>query len=171
MKLENAIGGLLREKGWTLSVAESCTGGLVSDRITNVPGSSDYFEGSIVSYSIPAKARHLAIPLKYVERYGVVSPQVAKRMAEGVCRAFNTTFGLSITGVAGPTGGTKETPVGLVFIGISDGRKTLVRGEYLKGSRRVIKQEAAEKCLGFLYESLVRSFSTHPLRKRRSGGI
>ncbi|MBP1708580.1 MAG: competence/damage-inducible protein, partial [Deltaproteobacteria bacterium] len=81
MSLEKAIGTLLREKGWSLSIAESCTGGLISDRITNISGSSDYFEGGIVSYSNRAKAMVLSIPMRVIERYGAVSPQVARRMA------------------------------------------------------------------------------------------
>lgn len=155
-ELEKLISALLRAREATLSIAESCTGGLVSDRITNVSGSSDYFKGAIVSYSIDAKARHLDIPLKYLEKYGAVSPQVAKKMAEGVRKAFGSTFGLSTTGVAGPTGGTPESPVGTVFIAVSDGRKTLVKGESLKGSRRMVKEKAAERSLRFLYENLVR---------------
>jgi PncC family amidohydrolase len=154
MELEKAIGNLLRGKGWTLSIAESCTGGLVSDRITNVPGSSDYFEGGMVTYSNESKAKHLRIPLDYIRRYGAVSPQVARKMAQGVRKAFSTTFGLSTTGVAGPTGGTKRAPIGRVFIGFADGRKTWVRKEDLKGSRREIKKQAAERSLEFLYEIL-----------------
>jgi PncC family amidohydrolase len=153
-KLEKLIGALLRTGGVTLSVAESCTGGLVSDRITNVSGSSDYFEGAIVSYSVSAKVRHLGIPHEYIKKYGVVSPEVAKRMAEGVRKAFRTTFGLATTGVAGPTGGTRKTPVGTVYIAVSDGRKTSVKRENLKGSRRAIKEKAAEKSLKLLYENL-----------------
>ena len=155
LKLEKLIGDRLREKGWTLSIAESCTGGLVSDRVTNVSGSSDYFEGGVVSYSIQAKARHLGIPLAYVRRHGAVSPEVAKRMAEGVRRVFRTTFGLSTTGVAGPAGGTKRTPVGTVFIGLSDGKETLAIKGSFKGCRRDIKEQAAERCLQYLYERIV----------------
>jgi nicotinamide-nucleotide amidase len=157
MKIEKTIGDLLRKNGMTLSVAESCTGGLVSDLITSISGSSDYFEGGVVSYSIEAKAQHLGIPLKYIERYGAVSPQVAKRMAEGVRKAFKTTFGLSTTGVAGPTGGTKKTPVGTVFIGFSRDGGTLVKKLGLKGTRREIKKTAAEKSLQFLFEQIKRS--------------
>ena len=108
MKLEKAIGDLLRERGWTLSIAESCTGGLICDRITDIPGSSDYFEGGMVNYSNESKAKHLGIPLDYIRKYGAVSPQVARKMAQGVRETFRTTFGLSTTGVAGPTGGTKR---------------------------------------------------------------
>ena len=155
MKLEKKIGELLRERGQTLSVAESCTGGLLSHRITNVSGSSDYFQGGIVSYSIEAKARHLRIPIYFIKRYGAVSSQVARKMAEGVRKAFQTTYGLSTTGVAGPTGGTKRTPVGTVFIGFSDGKETLAKKENFRGSRREIKEQAVKSSLQFLHEQLV----------------
>jgi len=152
--LEKCIGVLLQKKGWTVSVAESCTGGLVSDLITNVPGSSRYFRGGIVSYSIEAKARHLGIPIKYIERYGVVSAQVAKRMAEGVRKAFPSDFGLSTTGVAGPGGGTRKIPVGAVFIALSYRKETIVKRLRLRGSRREIKEAAAKQCLRLLYNTL-----------------
>jgi nicotinamide-nucleotide amidase len=156
MKLESVTGGMLRARGWTLSVAESCTGGLVCDRITNVPGSSGYFEGGIVSYSNLAKARRLSIPGKVIKRYGPVSPQIAKRMAEGVRRAFRTHVGLSTTGIAGPAGGTKKTPLGTVFISFSDGKRTWVKKVNLKGTRREIKKEASEETLQFLQDCLIR---------------
>jgi len=157
MKLEKIIGDRLKERGWTLSIAESCTGGLISDRLTDVPGSSDYFEGGMVTYSNESKARHLGIPLDYIKNYGAVSPQVTRKMAQGVRKAFNTTFGLSTTGVAGPTGGTKRAPIGRVFIGFTNGRRTWVRREDFKGSRREIKRKAAERSLKFFYETLIRS--------------
>jgi len=157
MKLEKIIGDRLKERGWTLSIAESCTGGLISDRLTDVPGSSDYFEGGMVTYSNESKARHLGIPLDYIKNYGAVSPQVARKMAQGVRKAFNTTFGLSTTGVAGPTGGTKRAPLGRIFIGFTNGRRTWVRREDFKGSRREIKRKAAERSLKFFYEALIRS--------------
>ena len=155
MKLEKLIGDRLREKGWTLSIAESCTGGLICDLITNVSGSSDYFEGGMVTYSNESKAKYLGVPLKDITKFGAVSPQVAKKMAQGVRRAFHTTFGLSTTGVAGPTGGTKRSPVGRVYIGISKGNKTWVRQLDLTGNRRKIKEEAVEKSLQFL-EKIIR---------------
>ena len=157
MKLEKAIGDLLREREWTLSVAESCTGGLICDRITDITGSSDYFEGGMVTYSNESKAKHLEITLNYIKRYGAVSPQVARKMAQGVRKAFGTTFGLSTTGVAGPTGGTKRAPIGRVFIGLANGRKTWMRREDLRGSRKEIKRKASEKALQFFYERLVHS--------------
>jgi nicotinamide-nucleotide amidase len=162
MKLEKTIGDLLRKKGWTLSIAESCTGGVMCDRITNVPGSSDYFEGGMVNYSNESKAKHLGISLDYIKKYGAVSPQVAKQMAQGVRKTFNTTFGLSTTGVAGPTGGTKRSPIGRVFIGIARGRRTWVKREDLEGMRREIKKEAAERSLEFLYEMLIEENGLRP---------
>ena len=163
--LEKAIGDHLRKKAWTLSIAESCTGGLICDRITNVSGSSDYFMGGMVNYSNQSKVKHLRIPLDYIKKYGAVSPQVARRMAQGVRKAFGTTFGLSTTGVAGPTGGTKRSPVGRVFIGVSDGKRTLVIKFNLRGSRREIKREATEKALQFFYERLIQG----DFLKRRDG--
>jgi nicotinamide-nucleotide amidase len=154
MKIEKVIGDALREGEWTLSIAESCTGGLICDRITDVSGSSDYFMGGMVNYSNESKAKHLGIPLDYIMRYGAVSPQVARKMAQGVRKTFNTTFGLSTTGVAGPTGGTKRSPIGRVFIGFASGKKTWVRKLDLKGNRREIKKEAAEKSLQFFYEKM-----------------
>jgi nicotinamide-nucleotide amidase len=154
MKLEKVIGDALRERGRTLSIAESCTGGLICDRITNLPGSSDYFMGGMVTYSNESKAEHLVIPLNYIKRYGAVSSQVARRMAQGVRKTFHTNFGLSTTGVAGPTGGTRISPVGRVFIGLANGRRTWVRKLDLKGSRRDIKKQAAKSSLEFLYKML-----------------
>ncbi len=151
MKLEKCIGDLLRKKGWTLAIAESCTGGLICDRITDVSGSSDYFMGGMVTYSNESKAKHLSVPSKDIMKYGAVSSQVAKKMAQEVRKTFNTTFGLSTTGVAGPTGGTKRSPIGRVFIGFAAGRKVLVRKLDLKGSRREIKEKATEKALQFFY--------------------
>jgi nicotinamide-nucleotide amidase len=154
MKLEKIIGDLLRERGWTLSIAESCTGGLICDRITDVSGSSDYFMGGMVNYSNESKAKHLGIPLDYIRKHGAVSPQVAKKMAQGVRKTFHTTFGLSTTGVAGPTGGTKRSPVGRVFIGLAAGRKVSVKKLDLKGTRWEIKEKTTEKALQLLYEIL-----------------
>jgi PncC family amidohydrolase len=154
MKLEKLIGDYLRNKGWTLAIAESCTGGLICDRITNVSESSDYFMGGMVNYSNESKSKHLGVPSNDIRRYGAVSPKVARKMAQGVRKAFNTTFGLSTTGVAGPTGGTKRSPVGRVFIGMASGRRTGVKKLDLKGNRREIKKQAAEKSLELLYKIL-----------------
>jgi nicotinamide-nucleotide amidase len=164
MKLEKLIGDLLRKKGWTLSVAESCTGGLICDRITDVSGSSDYFMGGMVNYSNESKAKHLGIPLDYTRRHGAVSSQVARKMAEGVRKTFDTTFGLSTTGVAGPTGGTKRSPVGRVFIGIATGKRTWVKKLDLKGRRREIKKQASERSLESLYKIQIERAGFKPSR-------
>jgi len=110
--------------------------------------------GGMVTYSNESKTELLGIPEAYIKRFGAVSPQVARKMAQEVRKAFNTTFGLSTTGIAGPTGGTKEKPVGLVYIGLVDGKKAFVRKENLKGSRREIKKKAAHQGLRFLYDYL-----------------
>ncbi len=154
MKYEKIIGDHLRERGWTLSIAESCTGGLICDRITDFPGSSDYFMGGMVNYSNESKEKHLGVPMNEIKRYGAVSPQVVKKMAQGVRKAFGTTFGLSTTGVAGPTGGTKRSPVGRVFIGLAAGRKTWVKKLDLKGNRREIKRKTFEISLELFSEIL-----------------
>jgi len=153
--LEKTIGDYLRKRGWTLAIAESCTGGLISDRITDVSGSSDYFEGGMVTYSNESKAEYLGIPLDDIRKYGAVSSVIARKMAQGVRKAFHTTFGLSTTGVAGPRGGTKRSPIGRVFIGLTNGRRTWVRKLDLKGNRREIKAKAAERSLEFFHGMLV----------------
>jgi PncC family amidohydrolase len=113
--------------------------------------------GGMVTYSNESKAKHLGIPLHYIREHGAVSPQVARRMAQGVRKGFNTTFGLSTTGVAGPTGGTKRSPIGRVFIGLTVGRKVWVKKLDLRGTRGKIKEEAAENALQFFYETLTKS--------------
>ena len=153
--LEKFIGDCLRNNGWTLSISESCTGGLICDHITNVSGSSDYFMGGVVNYSNQSKSKHLGVPSNDIKKYGAVSPPVARKMAQGVRKAFHTTFGLSTTGVAGPTGGTKRAPIGRVFIGLANGRRTWVWKADLKGSRIQIKRKATEKTLQFFYEVLI----------------
>jgi len=163
MKLEKLIGDLLRERGWTLSIAESCTGGLVCDRITDVSGSSDYFMGGMVNYSNESKSKHLGVPSNDIKKYGAVSPQVARKMAQGVRKTFNTTFGLSTTGVAGPTGGTKRSPVGRVFIGVADAKRGYVEKLDLKGTRREIKEQATKLCLEFFY-----AYMTKKLRIKKT---
>ncbi len=116
---EARLGPLLRQRKQTLAVAESCTGGLLAHRLTNVPGSSDYFLGGVVAYSNAAKRTILGVDPSLLEREGAVSEAVAKAMASGVRRLFGADIGLAITGIAGPTGGTPEKPVGLVYIALA----------------------------------------------------
>jgi PncC family amidohydrolase len=117
--LEAVVGRLLKQRGLTLAVAESCTGGLVSHRITDVPGSSVYYQGSVTSYSNEVKERVLRVKRDTLERYGAVSEQAAREMAQGVRDVLHADVGLAVTGVAGPDGGTPEKPVGLVYIALA----------------------------------------------------
>ena len=118
----------LRQKRLTIAVAESCTGGRICDKLTNVPGSSDVFLGGVVSYSNGSKVKLLDVSLKVLGTHGAVSSVCAAEMAAGARKAFNSDMGISVTGIAGPGGATKEKPVGLVFIGVSYQKK----GEVLK---------------------------------------
>jgi PncC family amidohydrolase len=117
--LEIIAGKLLRQRGWRLAVAESCTGGLVGHRLTNVAGSSTYYMGSITAYAYEAKVRLLGVKWDSLEKYGAVSKQVVLEMALGVRRALAADIGLSVSGIAGPGGGTPEKPVGYTWIGLS----------------------------------------------------
>lgn len=119
MKPEVAVGELLVKRGLTLAVAESCTGGLICHRLTNVPGSSRYLEGGVVAYSYAAKERLLGVDHETLYEHGAVSEETAREMADNVRRAFGTDIGLSATGIAGPTGGLPGKPVGLVYIALS----------------------------------------------------
>ncbi|HIU32652.1 MAG TPA: competence/damage-inducible protein A [Candidatus Caccousia avistercoris] len=124
--LEHTVVGLLAEKGMTLATAESCTGGLIAKRITDVPGASEVFHLGAVTYANEAKERLLGVPAELLEQYGAVSEPVARAMAEGVRRLAGSSIGVGVTGIAGPGGGTPEKPVGLVYIGVCDGTRTLV---------------------------------------------
>ena len=121
------ISNLLKEKNLTIATAESCTGGLISHSITNISGSSDYFDRGIVSYSNNAKVELLDVSEELLEKYGAVSEQVAKAMAEGVRNKSNVDIGIATTGIAGPTGGTIEKPVGLVYIAVSTADESIVK--------------------------------------------
>ena len=151
-RIEEKLGYLLRRWGATISVAESCTGGLIAHRITNVSGSSDYFESGVVSYTNQAKAELLGVPLSLIDQYGPVSEKVARTMAEGIRGKRKTTIGLATTGVAGPLGGTPETSVGTVFIALAYPGETVVRRFRFTGRRAKIKRLAAEKALEMVLE-------------------
>lgn len=118
-RIESVIGEMLRSRGLTLSLAESCTGGLLGHRLTNVPGSSDYFVGGVVAYSYDAKERVLGVLHDTLYDHGAVSEQTALEMARGARRLFGTDVALSVTGIAGPGGGMPDKPVGLVYIALS----------------------------------------------------
>ncbi|RLC67361.1 MAG: hypothetical protein DRI48_02535 [Chloroflexi bacterium] len=147
---EVVIGELLEQRGLTLAVAESCTGGLISHRITNVPGSSAYYEGGVVSYSNEAKARLLHVKPDTLDRYGAVSEQVAGEMAWGVRHLFHTDVGLAVTGIAGPGGGTPEKPVGLVYVALVIWEGEWVEQRVWDGDRQENKARSAEAALDLL---------------------
>lgn len=126
-EIEQAIGKMLLKKGFKLSVAESCTGGFLSHKITSVPGSSAWFNGSFVPYSNQLKNEQLNVPMKIIEQHGAVSEPVVLALAENVRKAFKTEVGVSISGIAGPSGGTPDKPVGTVWIGYSDTTKTVAK--------------------------------------------
>ncbi len=148
--LSSAVGKLLRVKKKTLAAAESCTGGLLSSRLTDWPGSSDYFLGSLVAYHNRVKATHLDIPPELLKRVGAVSAPVAKKMAQNIRKKYAADIGIGITGIAGPGGGSRRKPVGLVYIALSTKNKTFCRKKIFLGVRHEIKSHAADEALNIL---------------------
>jgi nicotinamide-nucleotide amidase len=153
--LPEITGRLLHQAGLTVAVAESCTGGLVGKRFTDIPGSSDYFVGGVTAYSNKVKTHVLGVPADLLERRGAVSAEVAAAMAEGVQRLLGSDCALSTTGVAGPGGGTEEKPVGLVFIASAVGGKTEVERLLLFGRRDQIRERAALAAIDLLRRRLL----------------
>lgn len=152
--LEKQIGELLSERGWTLAVAESCTGGLLGHRITSVSGSSSYFQGGVISYSNEAKESVLGVPEETLIEHGAVSEETAQAMAQGARRLLGTDVALSVTGIAGPTGGTTEKPVGLVYVGLAAEGADLWEKHIWQGDRAENKEQSAEAALKLLLEYL-----------------
>jgi nicotinamide-nucleotide amidase len=155
MSLEEEVGALLRQKGLTLGVVESASGGLISHRITNVPGSSDYYKGSVTAYSNEVKIKVVGVREATINRYGAVSAEVAEEMAQGGRRLLAADICLADTGIAGPSGATPEKPVGLFYIGLSHKGGTFSRKHNSQGDREQNKQSAAEAALGWLKEYLL----------------
>jgi PncC family amidohydrolase len=152
MDLIHRVSSILKEKRLSIATAESCTGGLIAHTLTNISGSSEYFDRGVVSYSNRAKVELLGVSKESLDRYGAVSEEVAKEMAEAIRVRSGVDIGLSTTGIAGPTGGTKEKPVGLVYIGISTRNKTLVKRFLFSGDRLQNKEKACEEALKLLLE-------------------
>lgn len=148
--VESVIGRLLKQHGLTLAVAESCTGGLVSHRITDVPGSSAYYLGSVTAYANAAKERVLRVRPGTLRRHGAVSEQTALEMARGVRQVLGAAIGLAVTGIAGPEGGTPEKPVGLVFVALAAPEGEWVERYVWAGDRRENKASSAEAALDLL---------------------
>lgn len=153
--MEEVVGLKLAVGGYTLAVAESCTGGLIAQRLTDVPGASAYFIEGVVAYSNEAKIRTLDVPRELIERCGAVSAPVAEAMAEGVRRRAGTDFGLAVTGIAGPSGGTGDKPVGLVFVALADDAHTEHRRLMLTGDRQLIRWRASQAALDLLRRRLI----------------
>lgn len=154
--LEEITGKMLTEKNLSISTAESCTGGMLSSRITDVSGSSSYFAGGVVAYSNEFKIKFLDLKEETLREFGAVSEETAKQMAEGVRKHFNTDIGLSTTGIAGPGGGTDKKPVGLVYIGYSD-KNTTFASKFLFGNfRERNKKRAAQMALDILRKALLK---------------
>ena len=151
--LEN-ISTELKKRHLTVATAESCTGGLIAHTLTNISGSSNYFERGVVSYSNRAKMELLNVPEDTLKKVGAVSKEVAKAMAEGIRIKSNADIGLSTTGIAGPTGGTPEKPVGLVYIGLSIKDKTIVKKFQFKGNRLQNKESTCNAALELLLEQI-----------------
>jgi len=153
-KLEEILGELLRTRGMRLAVAESCTGGLVGHRITNIAGSSTYYVGSITAYAYEAKVRLLGVHWETLEKYGAVSRETVLEMALGVRRALAADIGLSVSGIAGPGGGTADKPVGLTWIGLNEPGHEEAWSYIWGGDRIKNKELAAEQALSLLVEFL-----------------
>ncbi len=154
MDAEERIGQLLRERGQTLAIAESLTGGLVASMVTDVPGSSAYFLEGIVAYANESKMERLGVREETLIAHGAVSEEVACEMAEGVRAVMGADWGISTTGIAGPTGATEDKPLGLVYYAVAGDDGTHVRHQVFEGDRLTVKRSSAKAVLELLVESI-----------------
>ncbi len=161
--LSRKLGASLLKRGRTLSTAESCTGGMVAEVITDVPGSSRYFVGGVVGYSNGAKAGVLRVGRGLLARHGAVSKEVAGAMAKGVKRLMHTDCAIAVTGIAGPDGGTARKPVGLVYIAVADRGKVHIQKFIFKGDRHANREMATRRGIRMLM-ALLRSCPPRPSR-------
>ena len=155
-KLLDIVSAELKKQKLTVATAESCTGGLIAHSLTNIPGSSEYFERGIVPYSNKSKTELLDVPEKLIKEHGAVSEQVAKAMAEGIRKKSKVGIGIATTGIAGPDGGTEEKPVGLVYIAVSTSKGTIVRRYQFTGNRLQNKERTCNAVLWMLFDHLKR---------------
>ena len=153
-KLEKSLAKILTKKHKTVSVAESCSGGLIANKLTNIPGSSKYFKAGIIAYENRIKIKRLKVSSGLIRKKGAVSKEVAISMAKNIRKIAKTDFGLATTGIAGPSGGSKKKPVGLVYIAASSKTKTICKEFRFKGNRLAIKNKTASSALRLL-KSLV----------------
>jgi nicotinamide-nucleotide amidase len=154
MSLEEEIGSILKQKGLTLGIVESATGGLLSHRITNIAGSSDYYKGSVTAYSNQVKTGVVGVKEDTLNQYGAISPEVAEEMALGGRKILGADICLADTGIAGPGGASAGKGVGLFYIGLSHGERTFSQKHNFTGDRQQNKQSAAEAALKWLKEYL-----------------
>ena len=152
--LEEKVISKLKEKGFHVTCAESCTGGMIAAALVNVAGVSDVFEEGYVTYANSAKHKLLGVEESALQNYGAVSSQVARQMAEGAAKQAKAEAAVAVTGIAGPDGGTPEKPVGLVYIGCSVKGKTVVTENHFKGDRLEIRRQTAQAALELLYNCL-----------------
>lgn len=153
--LESVVNDLLQKRKLTVSFAESCTGGMISSRFTDIPNASVSFLNGIVCYSNEAKINILGVKRETIEKYGAVSMETAEEMARCIKKISKTDIGLSVTGIAGPTGGTEKKPVGLCYIGIDTGNEVKVFSNIFNGNRNKIRQLAATKALDILRRTII----------------
>lgn len=152
--LENRIVAHLIDTGKTIATAESCSGGLIAHRLTNVPGASTPFIGGIVAYSNRVKHALLAVPSSTLEQYGAVSEETARAMAEGARATLASSIAVAVTGIAGPGGGTPDKPVGLVYMAVSSDEGTRAARHQFQGDRESVKMQTADAALNLVWESL-----------------
>lgn len=157
--LEDAVVSLLKENRFTIAAAESCTAGLFTARLANVPGVSDCLKVSHVTYSEKAKRKFAGVKRRTLDKFTAVSAETAQEMCKGVAANAKADCGVSITGIAGPDGGTAEKPVGLVYIGITVQKKTIVKEYHLEGDRQEIRSQAVTEALALLRLALLKHFS------------
>src|SRR5665213_1849086 len=150
MRLEQKVLKEFIQQSKTLAIAESCTGGLIGDRLTDIAGASAFFLLGIIAYDNAAKTKILGIPSAFLKKHGAVSSHVASAMAQGVRKILKTDYGLAVTGIAGPGGGSKNKPVGLVFIAVSTKERTTIKKFLFKGTRLAIKKQACQTALKML---------------------
>jgi PncC family amidohydrolase len=154
IKLVNKVSDELKKQKVTIATAESCTGGLLAHTLTNISGSSEYFDRGVVSYSNKSKQDLLGVPNQLITQYGAVSKEVAENMANGIRQTAMVQYAIATTGIAGPTGGTKEKPVGLVYIAIATKDRVYVKDFLFSGNRLTNKENTVTAALEFLLKIL-----------------
>jgi nicotinamide-nucleotide amidase len=152
--LAEVVGELLRERGATLATAESCTGGMIGEKLTEIPGSSDYYLGGVVAYANSAKSGLLGVPESLIREHGAVSGEVAEAMAEGARRGLGSDYGVAVTGIAGPGGGSPEKPVGTLWVAVATPRGTTARRHQLGNERAVVRERGTNIALEMVRRAL-----------------